>query len=158
MIDLLQFKRNAKSRDLCRLYTDMWNSCKSNEDLVRMASDSNGALYMCESITEKWGLSSEYIKENFKEFCHGEPIKQRGYNSCMLCGYIGTYTNSNTIVLVIDSKCDIILDTKVCEIFVCENSDVNIINNNDNQAIVHLYGNSICNDCNGVEIKKDSEH
>ena len=155
MIDLLQFKRNAKSRDLCRLYTDMWNSCKSKEDLVRMASDSNGALYMCESITEKWGLSSEYIKENFEGYCEGQPIKQRGYNSCMLCEYNGTYTNSNTIMLVINSTCDIVLDTKVCEIFVCDNSHINIINNNNNQASIHLFGNSTCNNCIGVEIKKE---
>lgn len=154
MNDLLQFKKNAKERELCENYTSEWNNSKSKKDLVKIATDSNGAPYMCESITAGWGLSADYINNNFNDYCDGSKIEQRGYTSSMLCKFNDIYKNTSTILLVINCNCNIEIDTRICEIFVCDGSNITIINDLGNKAIVHLYGNSTCNKCNGIKIKK----
>ena len=81
---LQAFREAAKSRNLCDKYSEMWDNCKSKKQLFDLATDSNGIPYICESIVEGWGVTPEFISENFKTFINGRYISQHnGYTSAI---------------------------------------------------------------------------
>src|SRR5574344_907055 len=151
--DMIHFKHNSIERGLCGNYSKMWDKAKSKEQLIQIATDSNGMPYMCESIDGGWGLSVEYIKDNYSHWCSGIKIHQRGYTSAMLCGISEDYHSEVTELLIIGCKdIKIFLSPIVSEIYVCGNSNVEFVLTEDNSAMVHLYGNSRCNNCIGLNI------
>ena len=81
---LQAFREAAKSRNLCDKYSELWDNCKTKKQLIDLATDSNGIPYVCESMAEGWGVTPEFISENFKTFINGRYTSQHnGYTSAM---------------------------------------------------------------------------
>ena len=81
---LQAFREAAKSRNLCEKYSEMWDNCKSKKQLFDLATDSNGIPYICEAMVDGWGVTPEFISENFKTFINGRYTSQHhGYTSAM---------------------------------------------------------------------------
>ena len=148
MIDLRQFKENAIARNLCDKYAEMWTDNKSKRQLFEIACDTNGAEYMAESLSEGWGLSTEFIEEKFKSYINGKYIckyknsKGNGYDSAMLCKYNESQFEVNTTLLcVLDSETDLhIADNHFCRIYVAGKSYIHIVLGDESGCEIIAYG------------------
>ena len=124
---LQAFREAAKSRNLCEKYSEMWDNCKSKKQLFDLATDSNGIPYICEAMVDGWGVTPEFISENFKTFINGRYTSQHhGYTSAM---YVERFfiepivaSTTNLIVMACEGVVNIPEDV-VCNLFIV-NSDV----------------------------------
>ena len=81
---LQAFREAAKSRNLCDKYSELWDGCNTKKQLFDLATDSNGIPYICEAMVDGWGVTPEFISENFKTFINGRYTSQHhGYTSAM---------------------------------------------------------------------------
>ena len=148
MIDLKQFRENAIARNLCGKYADMWSDDKSKRQLFEIACDTNGAEYMAQSLSEGWGLSTDFIEEKFKPYINGKYIckyrnsKGNGYDSLMLCKYDEKKFNVNTTLLcVLDSNTELhIASNHFCRIYVAGTSYIHVELGNDSGCEIIVYG------------------
>lgn len=124
---LRAFREAAKSRNLCEKYSEMWDNCKSKKQLFDLATDSNGIPYICEAMVDGWGVTPEFISENFKTFINGRYTSQHhGYTSAM---YIERFfieplvaKTTNLVIIACEGVVNIPEDV-VCNLFIV-NSDV----------------------------------
>ena len=65
MIDLTKFRENADERGICEEYSEKWADCVSKKQLMDLALDINGTIYLCNAIANGWGLSPEFIEDKF---------------------------------------------------------------------------------------------
>lgn len=148
MIDLKQFRNNAISHNLCEKYAEMWSDDKSKRQLFEMACDANGAEYMAQSLSEGWGLSTDFIEEKFKAYINGKYIcryfnaRGNGYDSAMLCRYKEKKFNLETTILcVLDSDTKIhVAKNNICRIYVAGKSYIHIILEEESKCEITVYG------------------
>ena len=129
MIDLKQYRENARQNNLCTEYTEKWDSCHSNKQIMDMALGVKAVDFLCDSIAKGWGLSPEYISERFKNFINGKyTSEQNGYTSKMYCEYEGVISADTTMVCLIDSKVTIKKDksTPICEMYCTGKCEIDI--------------------------------
>ena len=124
---LQAFREAAKSRNLCEKYSEMWDNCKSKKQLFDLATDSNGIPYICEAMVDGWGVTPEFISENFKTFINGRYTSQHhGYTSAM---YVERFfieplvaKTTNLVIIACEGVVNI-PENVVCNLFIV-NSDV----------------------------------
>lgn len=150
--NILDFKKAAIARNLCSGYTNTWDEARNKDDLVKMAIDANGISFMCNSIASGWGLSPEYINENFKYQINGNKIyeyineKGNGYSSELLCCYGGVdgrrFEVRSTQICVINSK--VILSVPSCSFVEVHavDSEIEIVSGLKSFANVVIYGDN----------------
>lgn len=106
MIDLKQYRKNARENNLCAEYSEKWDACHSNKQIVDMAFGVKGVDYLCDTIAKGWGISPEVICEKYKPFINGRYISQQnGYTSKLYCEYNGDIKCDTTLTCLID--CDV---------------------------------------------------
>jgi hypothetical protein len=153
MIDMETFIRNAKMLGLCDTYSGKVAGAKSKRQLLDIALDANGMPYMCDSIAAGWGLTKEYIQEEFEPFLNGRYVRREdGYTSAVYCDENSVHI-STTAALVLFSHGEITTD-RICEIHVA-NSNVTI--KSDHLCVVYLY-NSTAKIEGSVIIKADKKY
>lgn len=140
MSDLLRFKKEAIDKGLCKEYRDKWDRAKSKKDLIDIALDANGIEYMAEMLSGEWGLTPEYICEEFAEYINGAYTRGKdGYKTAMYVKYEGEIIASCTAYLIVSCDVDIkIPENCVCRIFVC--ADSNVIVDCEGDCEVYYYG------------------
>lgn len=136
--ELLALKGKAREYGLCDKYKVKWDGCRSKRDLVDTALDSNGIDFMADSIAFGWGLSKEYLLNNFGEFSNGFYQRTKdGYTSEMYVGAHGVVTLKSTLTLV--AYCEdleiVVPEHFIGQVYVCGGSNVRI----ENQGNVELY-------------------
>ena len=97
------------------------------DSVIIVATDSNGIPYICESMVEGWGVTPDFISENFKTFINGRYISQHnGYTSAM---YVERFfieplvaSTTNLIVMACEGVIEI-PENVICNLFIV-NSDV----------------------------------
>lgn len=164
MVDLRQYRENAAANNLCAEYTQIWDSCKSNKQLVDMAFGAKGADYLCDTIAKGWGISPDYICSRFHSFINGKYIsEQNGYNSKMYCRFNGDIKADTTLLILVDCTADITLPANcICEIYCAGKCDISV--RGDGRAVFICYGNT--EDINITELncsvkrinKKERDH
>src|SRR5574344_1854404 len=113
----------------------MWENCKSKKQLFDLATDSNGIPYICESMVEGWGITPDFISENFKTFINGTYISQHnGYTSAMFIEkfFIEPLVANTTNLIVM--ACEGVIE--IPENVVC---NLSIVNSN-----VVVSGSGVC--------------
>ena len=148
MIDLKQFRKNAIARNLCDKYAEMWTDKKSKRQLFEMACDVNGAEYMAQSLSEGWGLSTDFIEDKFKAYINGKYICKyfnehgNGYDSTMLCKYKEKrFDLDTTLLCVLDSETEIhVSQNNICRIYVAGRSYIHIVIEEGLACEVIVYG------------------
>lgn len=109
MIDLNEFRENARKKDLCAEYSKLWDRCKSRKQLIDLALSSKGLDYLCCSVTQGWGISSDLIYKDFARFINGMYVsEQKGYTSCLFCQMAGSLVAYTTVLGIID--CDMSIE------------------------------------------------
>lgn len=141
MIDLKQYRENAREHNLCDSYSQLWDSCHSNKQVIDMAFGVKGLDYICDSIAQGWGISPEYICERFQNFINGKYVsKQKGYTSKLYCKYKGDIVADTTTFALIDSDVNVnIPDYAICKIYCTGKCNVNL--NGGGNVILICYGN-----------------
>ena len=137
---MLAFKRNAVLLGLCDEYKAAWNGVGSKKDLVDMALDANGVAFMAKSVAEGWGLSRDYILENFGDYVNEGYVRDRGgYTSKLYVDYGGDIFQPATLNLLIGCNTSVLVpESSVCKIYVCGMSDVRI--SCVGKCYVYVYG------------------
>ncbi len=144
MINLLDFKRNAESHNVCGKYKQKWDKAENLEELMKVALDIQGIEYLSKSISEGWGLSPEYISHHFRKYINGEYLhtSEKGYTSEMICNFQGEVTIKATNTILIDSECIVnIPQGHLCNLYVTGKSSI-VIFNEDGYAHVIQYGDT----------------
>ena len=144
---LQAFREAAKSRNLCEKYSEMWDNCKSKKQLFDLATDSNGIPYICEAMVEGWGVTPDFISDNFKTFINGRYISQHnGYTSAM---YVEKFfieplvaKTTNLVIIACEGVVNIPEDV-VCNLFIV-NSDV--VLSGSGVCYVKTYGENTIKD------------
>lgn len=142
--NILEVKRKAMGMGLCGDYKNRWDNAKSNLDLIGLASDMNGADFVCSSITKKWGVDCDFIKSHFMPYINGNHTHEhKGYKSAIYVDYTGDIECRVTILIVLFSKCIIhIPKGHYCHIFIAgESSDVKLMS--DGYAKIHKYDGKV---------------
>lgn len=141
MVDLRQYRENAAANNLCAEYTQIWDSCKSNKQLVDMAFGAKGADYLCDTIAKGWGISPEYLCQRFGSFINGRYVSnQNGYTSKMYCMFDGSITADTTIVTLIDSVVVLnVPNTSICEVYCTGKCKITVFG--EGRAAFVCYGN-----------------
>ncbi len=116
---------------LCGEYKDKWANAATPKDLVDIASDINGADFLCASAAKGWGLSKEFLLNNFRGFINGEYTSRHGdgagYTSEIYIGHNGNITARATIIIVLYSNATVYIPKNhVCRIFAACNTNIDV--------------------------------
>lgn len=128
MSSILDFKREAIAKGLCKQYRNKWDNAQSKKDLVDIALDANGIEYMAEMLNEGWGLTPEHIHKEFADYINGRyEKKHNGYKTAMYVMYNGELTTSCTAYLLASCNIKVVIPKNcVCRLFICAGSNVMI--------------------------------
>lgn len=137
--DIIGLKRKARALGLCGEYSERWARCGSTLDMLCLATDANGIAFTADFAAFGWGLSQEYIKENFADHINGASlIDHDGYTSELYCGaenidcevratqmlFIGCtgrvhVPKHHICRLYVSAECDLVIENEgVCELCV----------------------------------------
>ena len=118
MIDLTKFRENADERGICGEYSEKWADCVSKKQLMDLALDVNGTIYLCNAIANGWGLSPEFIEDKFAPFINGKYDNDKnGYTAQLYCGYNGEITKQTTLLTLINCDARVCIPRNhICEI------------------------------------------
>lgn len=130
MVNLEQFRENARMERICDRYADSWDSACSKKGLMDLALTSQGLDFLCDGIVKGWGISVDEIRRRFGKYINGRYVyeDESGYTSVMYCGYEGSIDVESTLVALIDS--DVVLfvpDWHVCDIYASGKVSVSIV-------------------------------
>lgn len=106
-MSLIDFKKQSMLHNLCADYKGVWDSCKTHEDLFNLSTDSNSAEWMAKSYSEGWGLSKEYLKDQFSDFINGKYIRDKEYTSSMYVDFKGEIKGEKLTSVLILLECDV---------------------------------------------------
>lgn len=155
MIDIKQFRENATKENLCNEYVQKWDACGSRKQYIDLALSSKGVDYLCNSIAKGWGVSPQYICDNFHAFINGSYVsEQNGYDSEMYCRYKGVITVRTTVLIILESNIDVVVpDLHICNIYVAGKCNINV--KGKGQCVLICYGDDIVtNIANTVRCKR----
>lgn len=126
MVDLDQFKANAKERGICGLLAD-WDNCKSKKQLVDLALSAPAIDFVARAIAEGWGPSADCIAKEFEPFVNGKYVRrQDGYTSALYCNSEGEISITTACALIVGHKGLIRVEIPICELYIA-NSDCEIV-------------------------------
>lgn len=188
MKDIDYFKQNAIDKNLCVEYALKWAKIKDKESLFALACVPQSCGYIARSIYEGWGVSIDYIINEFGDYINGKYvvnnldgvkdatgamyIKYNGKIDTPLCditqfiGCEGTYihiADGSAVTLHISNSSDIKLSLGNCNvrIYLYDESTVDLgdISKDTKVSIAH-YGNGkvLWEERGGCVINKKMKH
>ena len=130
MVNLEQFRENAREERICDRYAERWDSAGSKKGLMDLALSSQGADFVCDGIAKGWGISAEEISRRFGKYINGRYVyeDESGYSSVMYCGYEGSIDVDTTLLVLIDS--DVVLsipDWHVCDVYASGKVGISVV-------------------------------
>lgn len=148
MIGLEEFRNNAIARGLCEGYTHMWSDSQTKYQLFKLACDANSVEFMAKSLSEGWGLSTDFIEDKFGSYINGKCIceyknkKGNGYTSTMLCKLCkDSFEVNTTLLCVLDTKTILdIPDYLFCKIYIAGDSQIEIKLGECSRCDIYVYG------------------
>lgn len=152
---ILELKRKSLAMGLCGEYKDKWTNATTPKDLVNMAADINGADFLCSSVAKGWGLSKDFLLNNFVGHINGDYVAKcgnnNGYTSEIYVGHKGDITVRTTILIVLYSDVTIHVPINhVCRILAAGNTNISVecngvcefVHYSDNNMRYMVNGNS----------------
>lgn len=119
MVDLELYRENARQHNICKEYSDRWDSCKSKKQLMDMALSASALDFLFNSIAKGWGISTDWLTSNLDMFLNGRYVAdQNGYTSKMYCAYKGDIYADTTLIAIIDCEANIHIPSyAICEVY-----------------------------------------
>lgn len=142
--ELLNLKRRSLAMGLCGQYKQLWDEASDRNTLAMIATDPNGAEFLCDAFAFGWGMTVGYMKENFADFLSPEyTIPHGGYSSRLYIDEIISCRTDTTVSIFLGCTGAIrIPEWMVCKIYIADNSGKSIIVENLGEAEIYLYGNA----------------
>lgn len=147
--DLFYFYKNALTRGLCGEYKTAWKQCKEDKrKLMDLALLQQSLPYVLTATFQNWGLSVDYLKEEFADYINGNYIGYdvdgvEGYTSSMWVDYHNDTTASEDVNVYIHCSGDITIEESKCPtIYVSNNSDINVLFDGYNSVQFYLFDES----------------
>lgn len=108
--NLLYFYKNSLLRNLCTDFKGAWNMCKEDkEKLFNLSMHQQSIPYLATAIYQGWGLSIDYVKDNFSDYINAKYVGTNCDNVA------GDYTYSSWY----DFDADIELNEDICSLCRC---------------------------------------
>jgi len=159
--ELLNMKRNALMLGLCGEYRSKWDGAGSDRDLMDIALDVNGVEFICEGVTDGWGLTPEYIRNRFGGYVNGRYVRSKdGYTSEMLCCFDESeFRQRSTITTIIACNTEVIVPRCcISKIYVCGGSKLTLLCDGICELYVYGRDNEIkihgCGRVNRTDVEK----
>lgn len=150
MNELDKFHEEAIAHGVCSDYLQKWDSAKSKRQIMDVALSSQGIIFLCTSIQQGWGLSSEYIAKTFERYLNHRYVKEGEYTSCIYVSHDGEVVVDTTLTLFVDCNVRVIVPRNYfCKIYVCGKSNVEVCGYG--RVIVVRYGDDV-----KLNIEKDT--
>lgn len=149
MDEMFLFYKNSLLNNLCNEYSTEWNSNKLNkEGLFNLSMRQQSLPYMATSTFSGWGLSIDYIYNEFNDYINGKYIAKncddiKGYTYERYCKYdknidirtdITDIMNCNSIVSIELTKCPVL--------YINNNSNIKIHCNGFNSLRIYIFDKS----------------
>lgn len=118
-VTLNDFRKNADLHNVCGDYAARWDRCKSKKDLIDLACEIEGGVFLCRASSEGWGISSQELFNMFAPYLDGRYVseKEGGATSVLYCRYNGNIRAEHTTTILIDSFADIFVPERtICRI------------------------------------------
>lgn len=143
MVDLKQFRENARVYGLCAEYTEKWDNCQSKKQLVDMCFGVKGLDYISDAIAKGWGISPSIIADKFKNYINGNYTFDNGvYTTKMYCLYDGTVVCDTTAVAIIDSNVVVEVPTNAfVEVYLTGDTQVSL--KGFGRCVLVVYGDKV---------------
>lgn len=141
MVDLRQFRENARKDGLCAEYSEIWDNCSSKKQIMDMCLGSKGVDYLCDAYAKGWGISSSEIYSKFKPFINGNyTFNNSKYTSSLYCRYKGSLIASTTLLTFVDSDVTITIPKySICKVYATGKTNIEL--KGGGECIVVAYGN-----------------
>lgn len=140
MVDLRQFRENARKDGLCSEYSQKWDNCSSKKQIMDMCLGVKGVDYLCDAYAKGWGISASELNTKFNPFINGKYKFNNGkYTSALYCRYNGTIMAETTLLTFVD--CDVCVNVprfNICKIYATGKTKIKLIG--DGECIVVAYG------------------
>lgn len=142
MVDLRQFRENARADGLCSEYSELWDKCQSKKQLMDVCLGIKGLDYICDAHAKGWSISTSVITEKFGNYINGNYTFNNGvYTTKMYCLYDGTVVCDTTAVAIIDSHVDVeVPKNAFVEIYITGNSTINL--KGSGRCVIIAYGDN----------------
>ena len=130
MVNLEQFRENAREERICDRYAELWDRAGSKRGLMDLALSAQGADFVCDGIAKGWGISADEIRRRFGKYINGRYVyeDESGYSSVMYCGYEGSIDVESTLVVLIDSDVVLVVpDFCVVDIYATGNVSLSVV-------------------------------
>lgn len=124
------FKQQCKFVDLCDDYAARWNSVKSEEELIQLATNAQAMPYVLTALVKKnRAITPEFLLKNFKRYINEDNIiQQDGYDSQLFVRRELSYDIVATINGLYECTGSIYIKrNQVCVLYTV-NCDLDIIN------------------------------
>lgn len=143
MVDLKQFRENARLDGLCAEYTEKWDSCQSKKQLMDMCLGVKGLDYICDAVAKGWGISPSILADKFKNYLNGNYTFDNGvYTTKMYCLYDGTVVCDTTAVAIIDSNVVVEVPTNAfVEVYLTGDTQVSL--KGFGRCVLVVYGDKV---------------
>ena len=150
MDELFLFYKNSLLKNLCSEYSNEWNALKYNKrKLFDLSLRQQSLPYMATSTFNGWGLSVDYICNNFMDFINGKYIGVdcdgvHGYTYERYCKYDNTFTIHSDVVDIMKCNCSINIEkTKCPTLYINNSSCVSIDCEGFSSIRIYLFDNSV---------------
>lgn len=142
MRELIELKQKAIKLGLCDEYRGLWDAAVNKSDLIRMALDAKGIDFMADSISNGWGVSTDFLNANFPDYVNGLCIANpNGYTSSMFVDSRTGIDIKTTLVLLVSCACDVSVAKDIMtNMYVCGNGKVHI--HCEGYCQIYLYGDT----------------
>lgn len=105
-ITLEQFRKNADIHGVCGM-SKLWDSCKTKKQLIDLALDIKGIMYISKAMADGWGISADELCKEFGNFLNGKYIHSSGlYTSSMVM----PFGNEQFSYLKLNTTCTMIIN------------------------------------------------
>ena len=138
---IIDTKRICVNKGLCERYKELWDKADTMDDLMRLATDANGAFLLADMVAFEWGLNAHYIREKASDYLADKRvIEHNGYESCL-------YAADENLDDGIHAALNIVLDCMgdlwvppfvVCSIVIATDLPLHI--RCDGKAYITIYG------------------
>lgn len=149
MKELDIYKGYCLEHNICSEWLSYWKDCKSLKDYMIMALRISGVKWLCDSISQGWGIPPTLISNKFNRYINGRYVFTiDDYDSEMYCRYDGDIKMRSDVLCLIDVKGEVSIPSGVgCHIYICGDSEITLTNGENSRIICYIcdYKSNVIN-------------
>lgn len=140
MIKLDKYKEKCINHKLCSDGQHLWANCSNKKEYMDLALRTESAKWICESISNGWGIEPSYISKKFKRYINGHYVSsQNDTDGEMYCNYVGDITLRSNVLCLINVNAEIDIPNGIgCHVYICGDSNITFKNGKNSRIICYI--------------------